>query len=99
MAIWKITPVAAKGDPRWLDHQIWDHVEVRASTAAEARRIAGEMERRARTEAASVGNESESFESGFLDEKLYAVRRIDLADARTSKSDGPMEVVWAKQAS
>lgn len=78
MAVWKIEPAAPQTDARWLDYGRWDEVVVRAPTAGQARLAAMEMERPCAPN--GVGNESESFRSGFEDEKLYWVRRIEADD-------------------
>lgn len=78
MPIWKIVPVAASDDPRWLDHDRWAEVIVRASTAGMARLLAGRLEYD--PERPPVGNENPSFQSGFEDRKLYAVQRCDRGD-------------------
>lgn len=72
MPLWRIRPVAEPDDPRWLDHPIWSEVVVRADSAAQARRAAAASES---TEAEGDGR------SGFDDEKLYWVRRVDDAHA------------------
>ncbi|MGF1610148.1 MAG: hypothetical protein ACFCUQ_12185 [Kiloniellales bacterium] len=98
MALWKIVPVADPGEPRWLDHPIWAEVVVRAPTAALARVLAANMERRAMEVDAPAGNESHSFSSGFEDEKLYEVRRLEPRDEPALDGDGPEAVVRATKA-
>lgn len=100
MILWKIEPVAQRGDPRWLDHPVWEEVVVRAPTAAEARVLAAGLERREQPEGRSLGNESQSFSSGFEDEKLYGVRRIDPVgkEREGDPEEGPPEVVSARKA-
>lgn len=80
MPIWKIEPSADPNDSRWLDHEIWREVVVRAPTASLARFEAGKLERD--PNAPLAGNELPSFRSAFEDEQLYRVRRIE--PARTS---------------
>lgn len=70
--LWRIRPVADPTDPRWLDHPIWSEVIVRAASAAEARRAAA---------AADDAEPAAEGRSGFDDEKLYWVRRVDEAEA------------------
>lgn len=86
MALWRLRPIAEAQDPRWQDRRIWREALVRAATAAEARLVAAGLDRR--TAEPSNGNESESFRSGFIDEKLY---RVDFA----GEDDGPAEVIEA----
>lgn len=97
MALWKIVPVAGKGDPRWLDHPIWAEVVVRAPTAAQARVLAAEMERREAGDAAPAGNESLSFTGGFEDEKLYRVMRLGPEEAPDFGPEGPEAVLRARR--
>lgn len=98
MSLWMIEPVAARGDPRWLDFPHWVEVAVRAPTAAEARLAAGKMEKRMFADDTPVGNETHSFRSGFEDEKLYRVRRLEPAELPEAAPDGPPEVLHARQA-
>lgn len=71
MALWRLSPIADADDAWWQNRRIWREVVVRAKSAAEARLVAAELET-VPAEPLS-GNESPSFESGFLDEKLYRV--------------------------
>jgi hypothetical protein len=71
MMTWATTPVAASDDPRWLDHERWREVVVRAQTAALARLIAAEALTPRRPD---VGNESAPRRKGFEDEMPYHVR-------------------------
>ena len=73
MALWRLTPVAEAHDGRWQDRRIWREVIVQAGSAAQARLLAAELEADPREPLS--GNESPSFRSGFLDEKLYRVDR------------------------
>src|SRR5690625_7926259 len=95
MALWRIYPIAAPGDSRWQGRQIWREVIIRAPSAAFARvvatRLAGQAQRRYAT-----GNESQAMRSGFLDEKLYWVRRLSPEDAAAYEHEGPPEVLGAR---
>jgi hypothetical protein len=71
---WSITPAADPDDPRWLDHERWHEVVVRAETAAMARRVAA---RHLAPHPPEVGNESEAGRTGFEDEKLYHVHPVE----------------------
>ena len=73
MALWRLSPVAELEDSWWQNRRIWREVVVRAGSPAAARLVAAELERDP-AEPPS-GNESLSFNSGFLDEKLYRVDR------------------------
>lgn len=95
MILWKITPVADADDPRWLDQPMWSEVVVRAETAGEALMLAGHMQRAAVDDIRPIGNETLRFASGFSDEKLYHIRRLDRDDDNAHKADGPAEVVHA----
>lgn len=75
MPIWRLTPIAPPDDPRWLDHQIWESVLVRAPTSGMALLLASELERD--PDRPPVGNETPSFQSAFEDPKLYVARRVD----------------------
>lgn len=70
MPFWSIRPIAGPDDPRWLDHRVWAEVVVRAESAAQARLSAADE-----IEADTEGR------SGFDDEKLYWVRRLNEAEA------------------
>lgn len=86
MAVWQIQPVTHPSDPRWQGGRVWEEVIVRAPTAAFARVIAARLE--VDPNARGVGNESLSPESGFTDQKLYWVRRLDgAADHRFGDRD------------
>jgi hypothetical protein len=98
MALWRIVPVTDKDDARWLDHPIWAEVVVRAPTAAHARIMAADMERKELAGEAPAGNESHSFSSGFEDEKLYLVRRIDPEEEPELDEEGRAGVVRAAKA-
>lgn len=86
MPLWKLRPIAEAHDPRWQGRRIWREAVVRARTAAEARLVAATLDRR--SPEPPNGNESESFRSGFVDEKLY---RVDWV----GEADGPAEVLQA----
>ena len=79
MPLWQIRPVASQNDPRWQGRRIWKEVIVQAKSAAFARLIASELDKPAVPYRS--GNESLCFRSGFEDERLYWVRRLDAADA------------------
>lgn len=93
MPLWRIEPVADSSDSRWLDHEIWREVVVRASSPAMARLLAADLERRGTAETAPAGNESLSFQSAFEDEKLYRVSQVDPAELPDIPDAGPDEVV------
>jgi hypothetical protein len=86
MALWRLYPVAAPTDPRWLDHWIWQEVIVEAGSAAEARLAAGALARERKPE--RLGNESPADRTGFDDEKLYWVQQLDPAEALASPVSG-----------
>ena len=96
MSLWMIEPVAPRGDSRWLDFPQWSEVAVRAATAAQARVLAGKMEKRMFADTTPVGNESHPFRSGFEDEKLYHVRRLKPGELPEAASEGPPEVLHAR---
>lgn len=97
MTLWRLVPVARTDSSYWQDHPIWEEVIVRAPTSAQARVLAEEMERRESPDQVPMGNESLSFQSGFQDEKLYWVTRVDPADEPELISEGPQEVVRARR--
>lgn len=98
MALWKIVPVVARDDARWLGHPDWNEVMVRAQTAALARVLAAGLERGEAPDKVPAGNESLSFTSGFEDEQLYMVRRQEPEEAPGLVPVGPDEVVRATKA-
>lgn len=73
MALWRLSPTAGANDAWWQNRRIWREVVVRADSAAQARLVAAELE--ADPSEPLSGNESPSFNSGFLSEKLYRVDR------------------------
>jgi hypothetical protein len=77
VTLWKLEPKARPDDPRWQDYPIWRQVIVRASTAAEARALAAELEV---TPEGTSGNESISHGSRLADEKMYSCVQIDPED-------------------
>ena len=79
MPIWIIYPVANPDDSRWQGRRVWAEVIVRAENAAFARLIASKLDEP--PVGHRLGNESLCFRSGFEDEKLYWVQRLDAADA------------------
>ena len=88
MALWRLLPTAQEDAAHWQRRLIWREVLVRAKTAAEARLVASELD--AARGAVRNGNESLSFRSGFLDEKLYRVDRI-------GDEEGASEVLRASE--
>src|SRR3546814_14732699 len=84
MPLWKIYPVAGLQDPRWEGRCIWKDVVVRAPSAAMARLVAAAMERD--LDIRIRGDERLCFRSGFQDEKIYWVSRINAEDAADRKS-------------
>lgn len=94
MALWRIRPVAGRGDARWQDHPIYDNVIVRADTAALARVLAARLELSQTGKAPPAGNESVSWFSAFEDEKLYQVQPLeDGAAGIEVEADGPPAVL------
>ena len=93
MPLWKIAPAAEPGDPRWQDHAIWREVVVRADTAASARLVATRLERDPEIEPS--GNESLSFRSAFVDDKLYWVSQLEESQAAPGEDQGPEEILRA----
>lgn len=81
-ALWTLVPAARPDDPTWLGHVPWREVVVAASTPAEARLLAAELEHD--PSAPPVGNESLGFRSAFQDEKLYWVRGSGQSDTETA---------------
>lgn len=98
MALWKIVPVVARDDARWLDHLVWNEVMVRAQTVALARVLGAALERSEAPDEAPSGNESLSFASGFEDEKLCLIKRLDPREAPDLEPESPGEVVRATKA-
>lgn len=96
MAIWRLEPKAAPDDPRWLDHEIWQEVIVRAPSSGMARLVAAELERDPKQPPA--GNESESFQSGFEDDKLYTVRPHNEGEAQSVDADAKPCILRAVRA-
>ena len=96
MALWAIEACAVAEDSRWLDLPIWADVVVRAPTAAQARLVAAGMEAEKIGDDTPVGNETLTFRSGFQDEKLYHIRRLEHLTG--AAEDGPPEVLSARQA-
>lgn len=91
MPLWRLVPVAAAEDSRWLDYERWAEVVVRAPSASKARLIAantlsGPSDR--------IGNESPAERTGLEDEKLYRAERKDAADVDAA-AEGPDEVIRA----
>lgn len=93
MILWRIAPVADPRDTWWQGRRIWREVIVRAPSAAMARRIARRLD--VDPDEPPVGNESPYFRSGFADEKLYWVTRLDAADAAALGDGGVGEIVRA----
>lgn len=91
MPVWQIQPVAHPSDPRWQGRSAWEEVIVRAPSAAIARTVAARLE--VDPSARGVGNESSGPQSGFADEKLYWVRRLDSAAARRFGNRDDMSVL------
>lgn len=87
--MWMIYPVAWPEDPRWQGRDIWDHVIVRAPSAAMARVQAAKLDRPKVVN--RLGNETLSFRSGLEDERLYWVRRLteDQAQAYLAEETVP----------
>lgn len=99
MTLWQIVPVAPIESAQWLDHPIWQEVVVRAATAAAARALAADMDRRESGAQVPSGNESHSFRSGFESEKLYWVKRLNPEEEPTLDTDGSPEVLRAEKRS
>ncbi|MBO6521221.1 MAG: hypothetical protein JJ900_09890 [Rhodospirillales bacterium] len=98
MSLWKIEPVAAPDDPRWLDHRVWREIVVRADTVGEALRLAVAMDKRQMRDVDTVGNESQALTSGLSDEKLYGVTPLNTeTDGRGFNPDGPSDVLAAER--
>ena len=99
MPIWRLEPKAAPDDPRWLDHEIWEEVLVKAPTSGMARLAASRLE--FDPSRPPTGNENPSFHSAFADEKLYAVSLHDEGDdgePRPAVAPGEACVLRAVQA-
>lgn len=96
MALWRLRPVAEAQDPWWQNRRIWREAVVRAASPAEARLVAATLEADP-TEPLS-GNESPDFRSGFLDEKLYRVDRLDRVDDAPEAGPAVLNAVEAPRA-
>ena len=97
MALWRIRPVADLADTRWQDHAIYDNVVVRADTPAMARIVAAAIDYENEKGEPPTGNESGTFSSAFLDEKLYQVQPLCDSEADSYGAwDGPPEVLDAR---
>jgi hypothetical protein len=75
MALWRIYAVANPSDARWQGRKIWKEVIVRAPSAAMARLIACDLEKLTGSRANNTPNVCDW--SGFTDEKLYWVHRLN----------------------
>lgn len=87
--LWRLAPAANPRDPRWQGRAIHAETIVRAPTAAMARVVASRLDRR--PDAVPRGNESLCFRSGFTDEKLYWVQRLEEAAAEKLQPEGASE--------
>lgn len=98
MPLWKFTPVAHRDDSRWQGREPWHELVVRADTAALARVVASDFDKREGSTRGirHVGNESVGFRSAFEDEKLYWVTQIE-AEPTGPSASGPPEVVRAER--
>lgn len=85
MPLWRIYPVTHPDESRWQGRRIWAEVIVHAESAAFARRIASKLDKPPVPH--RLGNESSCFRSGFEDEKLYWVHRVDSADAARRETE------------
>lgn len=95
MPLWKIEPAASPDDPRWLDHEMWREVVVRAPTAALARLEAGKLE--SDPVVPPTGNELPSSRTAFEDEKLYQVKLLEPASADSMiENSGAPAIVHAE---
>lgn len=95
MALWRIVPAARPDDPRWLTHAQWAEVVVRAPTAGQALVTADRMARVDAGGATPMGNESVTYRSAFLDEKLVTVRAVPEDELPDLPRAGPQEVLHA----
>lgn len=97
MALWRIRPVAGLSDSRWQAHAIYDNVIVRADTPIFARIVAAVIDYEDEKGEPPTGNESGTFSSAFLDEKLYQVQPLNDSEAESyGVWDGPPEVLDAQ---
>lgn len=96
MPLWRFVPVTDADDSRWLDHQRWEEVVVRAETIGLALSVANRTLAR---DDGQVGNESVDLRSGIDDEKLYRAARIRAEDAGLDAADeaGPAAVLIARR--
>jgi len=89
MPSYLIEPAAPPNDSVWQGRKIWKHVVVRAENPAQARILAQTLDRQ--DDEPPVGNESLSFGSGYEDEKLYWVRRIEeRQEDESGQTDSPI---------
>lgn len=91
MALWRIYAVADPSDGRWQGRKIWKEVIVRAPSAAMARLIASKLE--ASAESHGTGAHNAADWSGFTDEKLYWVQRLDAEHEATLETGGNSDEV------
>lgn len=89
MSLWRLVPHADPADARWRGQPIWGEVVVRADTPAQARAAARQLD-----DPVSLpedNGEWRSHASGFDDEQLYWVRKVEGADAvRFANERGPV---------
>lgn len=95
MTVWRIRPVTPPNASRWQGRQVWDEVVVKAPKAAFARIVAARLEVDAN--ARGVGNESVGPKSGFMDEKLYWIGRLDSTAIYGSDESADMSVLVARK--
>lgn len=91
MALWMLRPTAQEDAAQWQGRRIWRKALVRASSSGEARLVATALD--VDPEAVRNGNESHSFRSGFVDEKLYRVDWVGEDDGESevlSATEGPV---------
>lgn len=94
MAVFRIEPRAAPGDPRWLDGPRWDEVLVRADRPAQAFYVAAEMEAQVlgyHPSRHQAGGQSMAYVSSFHDETLYSL--IEIEPSPQFPASGPPAVL------
>lgn len=93
MALWRIQAIANPDDGRWQGRKIWKEVIVRAPTAALARLRASDLDTPAGSRPEDASKITER--SGFNDEKLYWVQRLDREDEARLGAEAESDAVIA----
>lgn len=75
--LWRLSPVARPDDPTWQGRRIWSELQIVAISSGEALILAARFALGQANEHTRGSQDRQQLRSGFEDERLYRIDRLD----------------------